>query len=76
MTKIKKKAQLTQWLRATALRVWRPLWQKFKLSRKPHPYPRTKHHVDRQTGCKDMAISVYPGWPSAVIIFEIRKLHH
>jgi len=51
---INKKAQLTQGLGATAVRVRRPLWQKSKLSRKPHP--RTKHHVDWQTGCEVMAI--------------------
>ena len=34
--------------------------------RKPHH--RTKHHVDRQTGCEVMAIFVYPRWPSAAIL--------
>ena len=42
------------------------LWEKSKLSRKPHP--RTKHHVDRQTGCEVMAIFVYPRWPSVAIL--------
>jgi len=29
---------------------------------------RTKHHVDRQTGCEVMAFCVYPRWPSAAIL--------
>jgi len=60
-----KKTQLTHGLRATAVRYEGPYSRKSMLSRKPHP--RTKHHVDRQTGCKVMAIFVYPRWPSAVI---------
>jgi len=62
------KAQLSQELRTTTVRVWRPLWykKKSKLSRKPHC--RSKHHVDRQTGCEVMAIFVYLRWPSAAIL--------
>jgi len=33
-------------------------WDKSKFNRKPHP--RTKHHLDRQTGCEDVVIFVYP----------------
>jgi len=39
--------------------------KKSKLSWKSHP--RTKNHVDWQTGCELMAIFVYPRWPSAAI---------
>jgi len=49
-----KKAQLTQGLRATAVRVWRPYGK--NLSWAGNPTNRTKHHVDRQTGCEVMAI--------------------
>ena len=49
--------------------------EEIKDSRKPRPI--TKHHVDRQTCCKVMAIFVYPAWPPAPYwIFDIRKLHH
>jgi len=59
--------------RVTAVCIWRPLGKKSKLSRKPHP--RTKYHVDRQTGCEFMAIFVYPRWPSAGILdFWISKV--
>jgi len=61
-----KKAQLPQGLRATAMRLWRALANKSKLSRKP--YPRTKHHVDRQTGCEVMVIFGHPRWPSVAIL--------
>jgi len=56
-----------QGLRATAVHVWRPLWQKSKLSLcKTHPT--TKYHVNRQTGCEIMAIFVCPRWPPAAIL--------
>jgi len=62
-----------QGLHSTAVRVWRPLGKKSKTSRKPRPI--TKHHVNRQTGCKVMAIFVYPTWPSAAILdFGILKV--
>ena len=37
-----------------SVRIWRPLAKKSKLSWKP--YPRTKRHVDRQTGCEVMTV--------------------
>jgi len=39
--------------------------ENYKISRKPQP--KTKHHVDRQSGCEVMAIFVYPKWPQASI---------
>jgi len=52
------------WLPAAILDFW-----KLKFSPFDHPFPKTpwgtKYHVDRQTGCKVMAIFVYPRWPPA-----------
>jgi len=61
-----KKAQLTQGLDATAVRVWRPQGKKSKLIRKPHLS--TKYHVNCQTGCEVIAIFVYPTRPSAAML--------
>ena len=33
-----------------------------------NPHIKTKHHVDRQTGCEVIAIFVYPRWPPAAIL--------
>jgi len=66
ISKSDKKAQLTQELRVTAVRVWRSQGKKSKLSRKLHPS--TKFHVDRQTGCEVIAIFAYPTWPSAAML--------
>ena len=59
-----KKAQLTQGLRATALRVCKPLWQKTKLSQKPHLKPNI---TSIGKAVAKMAIFLYPRWLSAAI---------
>jgi len=38
------------------------------IDRPQKPHPRTKHHVDRQTGCELMAMFVYPRRPTAAIL--------
>jgi len=44
----------------------RKLYHEIGRPRKPHT--RTKHHVDRQSGCEVMALFVCPRWPSAAIL--------
>jgi len=40
----------------------------YEIGRPQKPHTRTKHHVDRQSGCEVMALFVYPRWLSAAIL--------
>jgi len=55
-----------RWPLAAILNFWKPKFSPLDLL-SPKTHPRTKHHVDQQTGCEVMAI-LYPRWPLAAVL--------
>jgi len=76
---LNKKAQLTQGLRATAVRVYRHLgflkFESFTISSAVPENPTLEPNSTSigKTGCEVMAIVVYPRWPSAAILDFIKS---